>query len=240
MKKSRKSKIVLFSVLGLATISLATVGFASWVISGETPATSDNITAEVGAVVDNTLSASIVTAECDFKVRFDNLAKGAEGLKIANGSDTEKEDLDFKIVTTITAGDKLNGCLKGVKYDFTYDTVLTNAINNNYVAFAKGTSYNTTINFTADTTATISDPTTNTLSFSSDDVKAVKVTSTFSFTWGTAFGGQNPGKLDPNAENTVYGPKNNVQVLKDFVSLIGTDSAKNLLTVKVTPLAVTA
>ena len=53
MKKSRKSKIVLLSVLGLATVSLATVGFASWVISGETPATSDNITAEVGAVVDN-------------------------------------------------------------------------------------------------------------------------------------------------------------------------------------------
>ena len=74
----------------------------------------------------------------------------------------------------------------------------------------------------------------------SDDVKAVKVTSTFSFIWGTAFGGQNPGKLDPNAENTVHGPKNNVQVLKDFVSLIGTDSAKNLLTVKVTPLAVAA
>ena len=77
MKKSRKSKIVLLSVLGLATVSLATVGFASWVINEITPATSNNITAEVGSIVDNTLKATI-DGSSDLKVRFDNLANGVE------------------------------------------------------------------------------------------------------------------------------------------------------------------
>ena len=31
MKKNTKSKIVLFSVIGLAAISIGTVGFATWV-----------------------------------------------------------------------------------------------------------------------------------------------------------------------------------------------------------------
>lgn len=236
MKKSRKSKIVLLSVLGLATVSLATVGFASWVISGVTPASDQNITAIAGEVVDKTLSASIVSGECDLSVRFDNLAKDSEGLKIANGSATDKEDLDFEIVTTITAGDKLNGNLAGVKYEFKYESVLTDAINKQYVAFAKGTTYTPTINFTEDQVATITDSTTNTLSFT--DAKTLKITSIFSFTWGQAFGGNNPGLLDPNATNTVVNPqKKNIEVLKDFVKLIGTSTAKNLLTVTVTPVA---
>lgn len=236
MKKSRKSKIVLFSVLGLATVSLATVGFASWVISGETPADDQNITAIAGEVVDKTLSASIVSDDCDLSIRFDNLKQGSAGLNIPNGSATDEQDLDFTIVTTITAGDKLNGNLAGVKYEFTYDTVLTNAISKQYVAFAKGTQYNPTIAFTADQTATITDPTINTLEFT--DAKTLKITSKFSFTWGKAFGGNNPGLLDPNATNTVVDPqKKNIEVLKDFVNLIGTSTAKNLMTVKVTPVA---
>ena len=60
MKKSRKSKIVLLSVLGLATVSLATVGFASWVISGVTPAEEKNITVSAGAVTDSSLIATIL------------------------------------------------------------------------------------------------------------------------------------------------------------------------------------
>ena len=85
MKKSRKSKIVLFSVLGLATVSLATVGFASWVISGVTPATSDNITAEVGKIEDKTLSATITSTTEDLSVRFDNVKKGTTNAKFDNG-----------------------------------------------------------------------------------------------------------------------------------------------------------
>ena len=235
MKKSRKSKIVLLSVLGLATVSLATVGFASWVISGETPADDQNITAIAGEVVDKTLSASIVSKDCDLSIRFDNLKQGSEGLNIPNGSATDEQDLDFTIVTTITAGDKLNGNLAGVKYEFTYASVLEQAITKQYVAFAKGKTYTPTITFTADKEATITDNTTNALLFT--DEKTLKITSNFSFTWGQAFGGYNPGKLDPNATNTVETSKKNIDVLKDFVTLIGTSTAQKLITVKVTPVA---
>ena len=235
MKKSRKSKIVLLSVLGLATVSLATVGFASWVISGVTPASDQNITAIAGEVVDKTLSASIVSGECDLSVRFDNLAKGTEGLTIQNGSEDDKEDLDFKIVTTITAGDKLTGNLAGVKYEFTYADVLDQSITKKYVAFAKGTTYTPTITFNGDEAASITDSTTDTLAFT--DAKTLKITSIFSFTWGQAFGYNNPGKLDPNAKNAVEASKKNIEVLKEFVNLIGTSNAQNLITVKVTPVA---
>ena len=235
MKKSRKSKIVLLSVLGLATVSLATVGFASWVISGETAASNQNITAIAGEVVDKTLSASIDSDECDLSIRFDNLAKGTSGLNIANGSETDKEDLDFKIVTTITAGDKLNGNLAGVKYEFTYANVLEQAITKQYVAFAKGKTYTPTINFTGDQAASVTDSTTDTLAFT--NAKTLKITSNFSFTWGQAFGKNNPGKLDPNGDNAVDSSKKNIEVLKDFVNLIGTSTSQNLITVKVTPVA---
>ena len=72
MKKSRKSKIVLLSVLGLATVSLATVGFASWVlntVNGDDDAT---FKAEVGDVLTNEVSASITAKE--LAVSFDNVA----------------------------------------------------------------------------------------------------------------------------------------------------------------------
>lgn len=235
MKKSRKSKIVLLSVLGLATVSLATVGFASWVISGETAASDQNITAIAGEVVDKTLSASIVSDDCDLSIRFDNLAKETENLKIPNGSATDKQDLDFTIVTTITAGDKLNGNLAGVKYQFTYVSALEEAINKNYVAFAKGPEYSPTITFTGDQEASITDSSINTIVFT--NAKTLKITSNFSFTWGTAFGSNNPGLLDPNATNTAEKPKKNIDVLKYFVNLIGTSTAQNLITVKVTPVA---
>ena len=235
MKKSRKSKIVLLSVLGLATVSLATVGFASWVISGVTPADDQNITAVAGEVVDKTLSASIVSKDCDLSIRFDNLKQGSAGLEIPNGSENDEQDLDFRIVTTITAGDKLNGNLAGVKYQFTYVSALQEAINKNYVAFAKGPEYTPTINFTEDQVATITDDTPNALQFTNE--KILKITTNFSFTWGSAFENKNPGLLDPNATNTAEKTKKNIDVLKYFVNLIGTSDAQNLITVKVTPVA---
>ena len=112
MKKSRKSKIVLLSVLGLATVSLATVGFASWVISGETSVTSNNITAEVGSIVDNTLTAAI-TETTKIGVNFDNVPNGGNGF--ANG-DKKEEDLNVEFKATIT-GDNLD-VLSSVKFVF--------------------------------------------------------------------------------------------------------------------------
>lgn len=226
MKKSRKSKIVLLSVLGLATVSLATVGFASWVINEVTPATSNNITAEVGSIVDNTLKATIDTVNSDLKVRFDNLSTGTT---MGNG-DGKTQDLDFRINTTITTtGTTLKGLLTSVKYEFTLETFLTSAIDNEYITFDK-TSKVATITVSDSGAST----TTSGFEVIFNDAQSVTVKGTFSFGWGAAFNGDNPGKLNPSETNSKKSTKTNLEVLKDFVNSFNSAS-QNLLTVKVTP-----
>ena len=224
MKKSRKSKIVLLSVLGLATVSLATVGFASWVISGVTPATSNNITAEVGSIVDNTLSASI-DGSSELAVRFDNLSTGTT---MGNG-DGQTQDLDFTIDTTITTtGTTLAGLLTSVKYEFTLGDFLKNAIRDNYITFESSAIVASITGTDSHLTSTEGFTVTNT------SATKIKIARTFSFGWGTAFNSDNPGKLTPSATNGVYKDKNNLDVLKDFVNSFS-KSSQNLLTVTVTP-----
>ena len=55
MKKSQKSKIVLCSILGLAAISIGSVGFATWLVGVNK--TEETLT--VNAVVDNSQNDSI-------------------------------------------------------------------------------------------------------------------------------------------------------------------------------------
>mgnify|MGYP000589162238 CR=1 FL=1 len=134
MKKSRKSKIVLFSVLGLATVSLATVGFASWVISGITPSTSEKIIVSAGEVVDKALSATISNTELN--VAFDNLASPGEG-ELAN-NDSRKEDLVFNFKATVNATDE--SYFSGLKFTFTLNETFEGLFDkgessNNYLKF---------------------------------------------------------------------------------------------------------
>lgn len=233
MKKSRKSKIVLFSVLGLATVSLATVGFASWVISGVTPATSDNITAEVGKIEDKTLSAKITSTTEDLKVRFDNVAKNTENAKFDNG-DGNVEKLDFTIKTEITTtGTTLKGLLASIDYEFTPTEFLTTAINNNYITF-NSTKKNCVIAINESTSSVgVTDPSGVTSTGTYNSAQKITISSTFSFGWGTAFNSTNPGYLEATSVNA--------EKIKTFVNTFGSPAeSKALLTVKVTPVAVAA
>lgn len=112
MKKSRKSKIVLLSVLGLATVSLATVGFASWVISGITPATEQNIAVSAGTVTDTSLTAEILSG-ADLTVAFENKSSGGN---FTNGETGKVEDLDFGFSVKVTKGE--SSTLGGIKIEF--------------------------------------------------------------------------------------------------------------------------
>ena len=232
MKKSRKSKIVLFSVLGLATISLATVGFASWVISGVTPATSDNITAEVGKIEDKTLSATITSTTEDLSVRFDNVAKGTTNAKFDNG-DGKVEKLDFTIKTKITTtGTKLEGLLASINYEFAPTEFLTTAITNNYITF-DSSKKNCTITISdSSSSVNVTAPSGITSTGTYTSAQEITISSKFSFKWGTAFKGNNPGYLEATSENA--------EKIKAFVNTFGsTAESKALLTVTVTPVAVT-
>ena len=55
MNKNRKSKLVLFSVIGLAAVSIGTVGFATWVVGVQKKTESLTVTASV----DNTKNSSV-------------------------------------------------------------------------------------------------------------------------------------------------------------------------------------
>ena len=55
MNKNRKSKLVLFSVIGLAAVSIGTVGFATWVVGVQHKTESLTVT----ALVDNTKNSSV-------------------------------------------------------------------------------------------------------------------------------------------------------------------------------------
>lgn len=236
MKKSRKSKIVLLSVLGLATVSLATVGFASWVISGETPVTSDNISATVGDVVDNTLTAAI-TDTTNISVNFDNVQNGGNGF--TNG-DSKVEDLNVDFTATVTGNlEKLS------KVEFTFSpskeflalngSSTDSNTTDDYIVFPFSDSSTKKITLTKGGTYTLTGHANDSLVTTSvnGDGNVLTLTCSFKFAWGAAFGGKNPG----DSTNTVD-KADLVTRLKAFKQVFPTTGT--LMTVTVTPVAVSA
>lgn len=232
MKKSRKSKIVLLSVLGLATVSLATVGFASWVISDITEVKDQNITATVGAVVDNTLTAAITEAT-KIGVNFDNVLNGGNGF--TNG-DNKVEDLDVEFKATITGNlDKLSS----VKFVFAptenFMALTGSGTSGNtaddYIVFPFTDTSNKTITLTKGSSGYDLTGHTNQSSVTTSiSGNVLTLTCNFKFAWGAAFGGKNPG----DSQNTT--PKADlVTRLKVFNEVFPTTGT--LMTVTVTPVA---
>jgi len=207
-KNNKRNKIIMWGLIATASISLASVGFASFVINTMTPGTVDNITVNVGNVVDNTLETTIEGAS-DLIVSFDHDGKGTN---FANG-DKNTEDLSFGITTTFTAptGVKIASLSKGVEFSFTIGEDLAKLINSsdttgatNYINSPSfiGADNKSTIGFTwsdsnyltektlypdkkdqfKDDIAGSADGTSNTITF----------TTTFTFEWGKAFLNTNP------------------------------------------------
>lgn len=235
MKKSRKSKIVLLSVLGLATVSLATVGFASWVISDVTSATNNNITAEVGSIVDNTLTAAI-TETTKIGVNFDNVLNGGNGF--TNG-DNKVEDLDVEFKATITGNlDKLSS----VKFVFAPTEnfmALTGSgtsgdTADDYIVFPFADTSNKTITLTKGSSGYDLTGHTNQSSVTTSiSGNVLTLTCNFKFAWGAAFGNKNPGDSTNNTPKADL-----VTRLKAFNEHFPKE--KNLMTITVTPVPVSA
>ena len=90
MNKNRKSKLVLFSVIGLAAVSIGTVGFATWVVGVQKTETS----LTVKALVDDTTNSSL----------YLDAVASTESVKIAEkvaypGSGTKQP---YDVITTVT------------------------------------------------------------------------------------------------------------------------------------------
>lgn len=228
MKKSRKSKIVLFSVLGLATISLATVGFASWVISGITATDSQNINVSAGDVVDNTLAATITAS--DLGVKFDN--KVVEG-----GLDGNKEeDLIFTFTVKVTGQTTKIG---GLEFKFTLGNGFKGLITGKYIQFITNSTIGDTISFTytngtgLPSGTSFTDTTSSKIEYTADGTGTFGTFAcTFAFKWGDKFGGENPSSAYAKAVNK----QTVIENLKAFDAAVKAISASETwLSVVVTP-----
>ena len=236
MKKSRKSKIVLLSVLGLATVSLATVGFASWVISGETPTSSQNITVSAGAVTDNTLKAEILSSPApELNVAFDNT-------KVDNGLTGDyNEDLQFSFSVKVTGNQDV---LSGIKFNFTLKSGFKSLFTNGYLQFITINGSNLVEEFTmtkgttctfAGTGVTFADSDNSSVKYSYVD-GAGTFTCKFAFKWGSVFENVNPSqcyadKISDSDKATV------ISNLRAFDAAVKLVEAKPWMSVVVTPVA---
>lgn len=245
MKKSRKSKIVLLSVLGLATVSLATVGFASWVISDITPATKQNITVTAGTVTDNSLKAEILNSPTpDLTVAFENKSSGGN---FTNGDSGKEEDLGFGFSVKVTGKKTVLG---GIQIQFTPSAVFekltgtstASDTSDDYIVMPYSSEKVVTVNIKEDSTNQALANGGNVTVTSSTDTETIYKCS-FKFAWGDAFLKVNPtetkiGNSDSAIELTKSTLITRLKAFKEHFPTATEDTP--LMSVVVTPVAVAA
>lgn len=201
MKKIRKNRVLTYSLLGVFALSLVGVGFAAWTFTGFV-GDEALVTVKVGDVIDNVL---VVDAEVtDGNVRFDNLESGTTDVK--NDPNGGTEDLSFAIEYTLTSTVSLFDDTGKARFeiDITFDEDTENAYKNAFDQKGKQFIDTSCLNgFSFETkSGTSIDSGTNvvsTIKYSENNTVAT-VTSTFSFKWGSYFGGNNPAESMTNGE----------------------------------------
>lgn len=198
MKRIRKNRVLTYSLLGVFALSLVGVGFAAWTFTGFV-GDEALVKVTVGDVIDKVL---VVEAEVtDGKVSFDNLKDGFGDIK----NDGNAEDLSFAVQYTLTSTvslfDEKTGKGKFI-IDIAFDENTINAYKNAFDQVNKqfidtsclnGFSFETKSGDSID-----SDPNVvSTIAYSENNTVAT-VTSTFSFKWGSYFGGKNPAQSETN------------------------------------------
>lgn len=233
--KIKKSNLTIYILTSAAFISLIGVGFSSWVLD-KIQGDSQIINVEIGEIKDNSLIASIDNESSELDaIRFD--ANEASGGIVANGDSKVSENMDFVVGFNIEAGYVLNG--GDIEIKFTFDEIAEK-----YSTYLDGkgtpqdpqyidTSCLEEFTFTMPDSDTTSDnPITNPPSTISsvvtysNEYKSAKVVSTFTFKWGTAFGGNNPCASED------IGVIETLKAFNDAFSEIGPNKA---FTVTITP-----
>ena len=135
-----KRKILMYSLFSLVAVSLTSVAFANWIISGIQATTSDNVSVTVGTVEDHRLSASARVT--NGSICFDAKKDDKDG-PIVYGGATAGEDLSFTIEVTVTNACTSDGnktsYFDGINLKWTMmanndaSTALTTAINNGHI-----------------------------------------------------------------------------------------------------------
>lgn len=196
MKRIRKNRVLTYSLLGVFALSLVGVGFAAWTFTGFV-GDEALVKVTVGDVIDKVL---VVDAEVtDGNVSFDNLESGTTDVK--NDSNGGKEDLSFSIKYTLTSTvslfDEKTGKGKFI-IDIAFDeetiTAYKMAFDQENKQFIDTSCLNG-FNFETKNVKSIDNVPNvdSTIEYSENNTVAT-VTSTFSFKWGSYFGGNNPAQ----------------------------------------------
>lgn len=205
-----------FIVLGLAALSLGTIGFSSWIIDVINGTVNEDVNVKVGDVVERTLTLELGSEPTDdFNLNFD-AKKGVSGGVISADPEGEDEDLTFTFSFRIYAdtADNYSGAINGKKVYLTFSTEnsgFETAVSNGYILSPiaiNGEEHEETIESLATNTSAKSDKYTTPdgakeitrLTYSIADYSAAgksgkTVTLTYSFAWGEVFNFTNPVEL---------------------------------------------
>lgn len=223
MKKIRNAKKTSAMIMGLGALALGGVAMSAWIIPGITAGTTkDPITVTVGEVKDHRLGITNINTTDDrinLDAKSDDSTGPIEWDKTGSG-----EDLSFTITYDVTGAVDNSGSSPVAASYFagvtSYITIVTDdagtalqtAIASDQVVLPVTTSSESqdSIIKATDITAlaTASDPdATQTIGRVTSTYYAegtsLKVTSTYSFAWGDAFSGNNPGDYAGSDESAI-------------------------------------
>ena len=213
-------------LFGLTGVSLLTVGFSAWIITGLAGQNdTSKVTVDVGDTVDNVVKFADVKVP-DGNIRFDAL-DGASGGVIKNDSKTDVEDMTFKVTFTLVNALKADGTeftdfMKTTKLTFGFsagekDENFQSCITEKYIVSPLASGTTDDINFsTATLTAgqAVNHETTakdrtylrKKVTLAKNQAKATDcdVTLDFGFGWGDYFNKDNPCMLTEASKASDY------------------------------------
>lgn len=225
--KIKHNKILTYSMLGLAAVSLVGVAFSSWLVQETQGAKVENITVSVADVQDKSLIITDAKVDESNKTFLFDAKEGDKTGPIIYTGTTGGEDLNFGITFKVekalnadgtAAADNFGGV--NVKWEVTDNTAgkaLKTAIGSNYIVSPLTDSNVALPSFTtigADSGTTTVSGTNVQVTYDADTVTktTLTVSVTFSFAWGSKTGGQNPGEYATDSTST----KTALQVLNDL------------------------
>lgn len=208
--KIKHNKILTYSMLGLAAVSLVGVAFSSWLVQEIQGAKVENITVSVADVQDKSL---IITEakldENNSTFLFDAKEDDKTGPIIYTGN-TGGEDLTFGITFKVEKALNADGTAAAdhfggvhVKWEVTNDAAgqaLKSAITNDYIVSPLSDSNVALPEFTIGSAS----GTNVKVTYKADTVTktTLNVSVTFSFAWGSVTNNQNPGEYATDSGTT--------------------------------------
>ena len=221
--------------MALSAVSLASVGFANWIINGIAGKDVGNISVNFGKIDDTSIVTECTSTADDLTVRFDNAADktktvGADfggGKLIFANSEDKVEKLYFTVKFTIktTGTSSVDNLFDKVTFTFKQSKEFKECVDAKYIVspFSNYSSADSdgfvtsTYEYTTPTTpVTNVDTGINISSGIKDDNKTREYTAIFSFKWGTTFKGHNPCFIKTGESETEF--KTNLKAFRDKIS----------------------